>query len=182
MATNVMVDIETMGNGPDAAIVSIGAVKFDPMADKSHSDAIYLDVDLESAVRYGGKIDPSTVMWWMQPDQDAGRAYISGSVEEKNRHDLPTALEGFAMWFGDESLPTWGNGATFDNVILRRAYDRVGLACPWTYKHDRCYRTFRALAPALEIERLGDYHNALHDAMTQAYHLQTVRAHLGIDM
>lgn len=182
MSVHVMVDIETMGSNADAPIVSIGAVKFDPMKRREQIDAIYLDVDLESAVRYGGKMDAGTVMWWMHPDREAARAYITASSSDRTRHDLPTALEGFAIWFGEESLPTWGNGATFDNVILRRAYDRLGLKCPWFYGHDRCYRTFKALAPAIELERVGDYHNALHDAISQTHHFQAIREHLGLSL
>jgi DNA polymerase III epsilon subunit-like protein len=31
---DVMLDLETMGNGPDAAIVAIGAIEFDPAAER----------------------------------------------------------------------------------------------------------------------------------------------------
>jgi len=50
----VMLDLETMGQGPDAAIVAIGAVAFDPV---THwlGDPFYRLVDLESAVVTGAR-------------------------------------------------------------------------------------------------------------------------------
>ena len=61
--------------------------------------------------------------------------------------DLDEALLGFAAWFGDESLPVWGNGATFDNVVLSNVFAQFRLDRPWSYKHDRCFRTIKHLLP-----------------------------------
>ena len=87
--------------------------------------------------------------------------------------DLPTALEGLAMWIGESPLPVWGNGATFDNVILRNAYQKTGLDCPWPFWQDRCYRTLKNLAPDIDRPELGTLHQALNDATVQAQHMQT---------
>ena len=61
--THIMLDLETMGNSSNAAITAIGAVKFDIA--NGITDSFYLKVDLESAVALGGKMDPSTVIWWL---------------------------------------------------------------------------------------------------------------------
>ena len=58
--TQVMLDLETMGKGPDAAIVAIGACTFDIAAGKIGT-TYYNRVDLASAVSAGGVIDASTV-------------------------------------------------------------------------------------------------------------------------
>jgi len=175
MTNHVMVDLETMGTGNEAAIVSLGAVKFDPMA-AGIIDAFYVRVDLASSVAFRLKIDPSTVMWWMDPERNSARK----ALLRDEAHDLGTALDGFSQWFGTESLPTWGNGATFDNVILRNAYAKIGFECPWKYTHDRCYRTFKCLAPGLEASPTGVWHQALDDATSQARHLQAIVKYLGL--
>lgn len=175
MTTHIMLDLETMGIGNEAAIVSIGAVKFDPMG-SGINDAFYVGVDLSSATACGLKIDGSTVLWWLDAERDAARK----SLMVSDFIDLPEALDGFAQWYGESSLPTWGNGATFDNVVMRNAFNRVGLRCPWSYKHDRCFRTFKNLAPEIESPNVGILHQALNDATAQAQHMQLVVKHLGI--
>ena len=180
MATQVMIDIETMGTGNNAAILSIGAVKFDlSLRDVSHDciiDRFYAPVDLKSSQAHGGKVDADTVIWWLARERDEARVEMLG----EQRIDLASVLEGFASWFGDDSLPVWGNGATFDNVIVRSAYDSIGMACPWKFYDDRCHRTLKNLAPGLNPPRLGVHHNALADAEYQVHQLLMVVKHLGL--
>lgn len=176
MSTHVMVDLETMGNGNEAAIVAIGAVKFDPMG-SGVLDAFYAPVDLESSVAVGLKMEAATVMWWLHGDRDRARKELLRATTVLHVGD---ALHGFAEWFGPESLPVWGNGATFDNVILDTAFKKVGVPKPWNYSHDRCFRTFKNLAPGVTVQRAGTHHQALDDAETQARHMQAIVKHLGL--
>lgn len=165
--SNVMLDLETMGNGPDAAIVAIGAVAFD-VASGEIGPAYYNRVTLESAVQGGGVIDASTVAWWMQQGDEARQEiYRPGGVT------LGDALRSFAIWVAEHAHDTemWGNGASFDNVILRGAYARQGLQPPWAWWNDRCYRTIKAQHRNVPFERSGTHHNALSDATSQAAHL-----------
>lgn len=176
MALHCMIDIETLGTGNRAALLSLGAVKFDPLAPEAEWDCFHVGVEPASCTQHGMSIDADTVMWWLHPH----RAEARDAVMALTRVDLASALEGFASWYGGESLPTWGNGATFDNVIVRNAYTAVGLDCPWPYWQDRCYRTLKQQAPGLKLERRGLHHSALDDALTQAKHLRAVAAHLGL--
>lgn len=173
--TQVMIDIETLGTGHDAVILSIGAAKFD-FQREGLIDSFYQAVDPGSCQHYGLSVTMSTVMWWLDED----RAEARKALLAESRLDLATVLEGFSMWFGPESLPVWGNGATFDNVIVRTAFERVHLDCPWKFWHDRCYRTVKALAPEIEIIREGTHHDALADAVSQAKHLQRIVRQLGV--
>ncbi|MFM9673750.1 3'-5' exonuclease, partial [Streptomyces galilaeus] len=70
---HVMLDLETMGQGNNAAIVAIGAVFFEPTTGEI-GDTFYRKIDLESAAQYG-EIDPNTVLWWLK-QSDAARAEI----------------------------------------------------------------------------------------------------------
>lgn len=165
--TSVMLDLETMGNGPEAAIVAIGAIAFDLEAG-GLGPGYYNRVDLESAVQGGGVIDASTVTWWLQQGDEA-------RLEIARAGGLPVAaaLQSFAEWMDQTAIDAevWGNGASFDNVILRGAYQRAGLTPPWAWWNDRCYRTIKAGNRHVPFERLGAHHNALSDATSQALHL-----------
>ena len=171
MSTQVMVDIETLGTGSSAVILSIGAVKFD--TDKPDlQDSFYVAIEPKTCTDFGLKIDADTVMWWLHPD----RAPAREQMQSEMRLDLATALDGFAQWFGPDSLPVWGNGCNFDNVILRSAYEACGLECPWKFWHDRCYRTVKTFFPPLDTVRHGVYHNALDDAIYQTDYLLALAA------
>ena len=82
--TEVMLDLETMGNGPDAAIVAIGAVAFDIETATISPRGFYVRVDLESAIGSGGVMDPSTVIWWLQQSDEAREEItrLAGGVTE----------------------------------------------------------------------------------------------------
>ena len=161
---HVMVDLETMGTGSYAAIVSIGAVKFDPDApfDPATAESFYAVISLASAMKAGLRVEADTVMWWLDQSLPAVQAFTRAE-----KVGLDEALLAFSAWFGEESLPVWGNGATFDNVILRNAFAAVGLDCPWSYKHDRCYRTIKNLKPPVPPVEFGTAHDALDDAIAQ---------------
>lgn len=171
---NVMVDLETMGNGPSAAIVTIGAVEFDPGSGEL-GRKFYQEVSLEDSAANGGVIDASTVLWWMQQSDEA-RAELNSKVSI----GLLQALLQFSRWLlaCGPGVKVWGNGSPFDNVILRSAYGAFRMDAPWGHWNDRCYRTLKNLRPDIKLERIGTYHNALDDAITQAKHAVVILSDL----
>lgn len=163
---HIMVDIETMGTGPDAPILSIGAVAFDSAG---IVEEFYKTCNFQSAVDSGAVIDPSTVMWWLRQDATA-RGALSDCQD--SAISLTMALQSFVTFVGPSLLlnGVWGNGATFDNVIIHQSCKRLGLES-WPFWLDKCYRTVKGAYPAVKIERVGTHHNALDDAKSQALHL-----------
>lgn len=159
---DVMVDLETLGNGSTAAIISIGAVAFDAESGKIESE-FYVNVDPQSCVDAGLKMDVSTVMWWMKQSDEARSAFnVKGE-------SIEVALNMFKEWY-PQSAALWGNGATFDNVILDNAFKAAGMNRPWHFTKDRCYRTLKNLRPDIKQDKVGVAHNALDDAKFQALH------------
>ena len=158
-----MIDLETMSTRSNAAIASIGAVKFD-VAD-GIVDTFYCTVDLRTCKAVGLHFDSETIEWWKQQSPEAQRAL------QVNNISIMQALDDFATWYGKKSLPTWGNGAGFDNVIMENAYRTVNSRRPWLPWEDRCYRTMKNIIQVPIDERQGTYHNALDDAMHQTKHL-----------
>lgn len=177
MTLNVMLDLETLSIQPDAAIISIGAVKFDPCGDigrlgdpsNTKYKPFYANIDFHSVVsEHGFRADGATVRWWMS-DQVSQAARDSLF---KDPMPLEVVLSNFWEWYGPESVPTWGNGANFDNTILRTAFEKLGATCPFKFYHDRCFRTVKALFPSVEYVKPVLAHHALSDAEAQAIHLQ----------
>jgi len=178
---HVMLDLETLGTGNNAAVVEIGAAEFDP-----HGVGILSTfrrrIMLESAMRHGN-VDAGTLLWWMQQSDEA-RLGVFFDTQETAR-PLDVALDDFSSWlYGDKNeVVMWGNGATFDNIVIRSAYRSVGKKVPWSFRQDKCYRTVINLLPEHRrppFERIGMAHSAVDDATTQALHLQKVYKALGL--
>ena len=167
---DIMVDLETMDSGPQAAIVAIGAVAFDVESGRL-GHALYLPVSLSTSVKYGGKMGADTVLWWLKQSKDASSEFTN---EDECFHieDALIEFESFINLVSDrDSVRIWGNGASFDNVILASAYKNAFLQVPWKFWNDRCYRTMKSLHPNIKMDRVGTHHNAMDDAKTQAKHL-----------
>ena len=168
MPKNVMLDLETMGTRPDAAIVSIGAVAFDFTTMKL-GETFYTVVDLQSSIDAGGTTDEATIKWWSTKKQEAQDAL------KQNPIPIRQALAAFTEYASRQEtkgkLCIWGCGADFDNVILNSAYQRLELPTPWMFTNNRCYRTIKSLYPTIKIDREGTLHNSLDDAVNQAKHL-----------
>jgi exodeoxyribonuclease VIII len=162
MAINVMVDLETMSTRSNAAICSIGAVKW---KGTEIIDTFYCTIDLKTCKEAGMHISKDTVKWWSEQNKEA--------LKELTRNNIPLveALDKFRDWFGTKSLPVWGNGAVFDNTILANAYFITDQEPPWKCWDDRCYRTLKSLFNWIPADaREGVYHNALDDAIFQTKH------------
>jgi len=175
---DIMLDLETLSSGPDAAIVAIGAAcfgneRFDPTVDN-----FYAIVELGSSVRAGGLINASTVEWWMGQSAEA-----RSSFSDENRYHIGDALWRFQNFCGRAAscVRVWGNGAGFDNVVLRRAYERSWIEPPWAWRDDRCYRTLKNLRPDIPFEPFQGSipHRADHDAINQAIHAQKILKAIG---
>ncbi|MCT4713432.1 3'-5' exoribonuclease, partial [Enterobacteriaceae bacterium H18W14] len=116
--THLMVDTETMGSNPDAPIISIGAVFFDPNTGRTGSE-FYKVIGLESAMEFGGVPDAGTILWWMKQSSEARSALLIDDAIP-----LDDALLQFNDFISENSangpgtVQIWGNGATFDNVLL----------------------------------------------------------------
>ncbi|MDU3464600.1 MAG: 3'-5' exoribonuclease [Citrobacter sp.] len=178
--THLMVDMETMGNSPDAPIVSIGAVFFDPSTGNTGAE-FYRVVSLESSMSFGMKPDASTIQWWLKQSSEARSAIL---IDEAM--GLRESLELLADFIaenaanGSHTVQLWGNGCSFDNVILRRAYALTETPFTVPFWNDRDVRTMVELGksvginPRYDIPFEGDMHNALSDARHQVKYVSAI--------
>ncbi|MBB7244184.1 3'-5' exoribonuclease [Escherichia coli] len=171
---HLMIDLKTMGKNPDAPIISIGAIFFDPQTGDMGPE-FSKTIDLETA---GGVIDRDTIKWWLKQSREAQSAIMTDEIP------LDDALLQLREFIDENSgeffVQVWGNGANFDNTILRRSYERQGIPCPWRYYNDRDVRTIVELGKAIDFDVRtaipfeGERHNALDDARYQAKYVSAI--------
>lgn len=162
---HIMLDLETLSLSPQAMIVSIGAVRFS-LEQMILGDEFYNVIDLTSYDDPRFDFSPNTFYWWMGQSLASREVFEPGTVKV----GIKKALAEFSYFVKDtihEPPLIWGNGASFDNVIIRHAYETCGFPVPWSHKQDVCYRTIRRMFPHSEVES-GTKHNALQDAKNQA--------------
>lgn len=166
-----MIDVECMGKGADAALVSLGAVFFD-IRSQTMGPTFLRTIHLATAVRDGGTIDPGTVLWWLGQSQEARDGV------RFNGQDIRRVLADFSDWIAEtcrhEDVRPYGNSNSFDLPKIETAMQRIGMQVPWHFVNVRCFRTMRAMYPSVEYnpsDKGDGAHNALADAQFQVEHL-----------
>ncbi|EFA9343187.1 exonuclease [Escherichia coli] len=174
---HLMIDLETMGTNTNAPIVVIGAVFFDPQTGEI-GPVFYIVISLTDAMNTGAVPDGGTIKWWLKQSSEARAAILTGQVKLK---DSLSRFREFINEYSDEKfVQVWGNGATFDNAILRTSYERLDIPCPWRYHNDRDVRTIVELGKAIDFDARtaipfeGERHNALDDARHQAKYVSAI--------
>ena len=173
----LMVDIETLSTQPNAIILSIGAVKFNPQVRNNEEDiaveSFYVNIDRDDAASYGLHTCPDTVAWWAAQSESARNAL------DKDAVNLRTAIERFTAFIGEEPRvgKCWAKDPDFDVVILRQSFRAVKNGdFPVPYYLTRSVRTVTDLAYPNEhdvpVIRVGTHHNAVDDCISQALMVQ----------
>lgn len=154
-----MIDLETLGLRYDAAIISIGAVRFDISTGEILQE-FHQNIEWASALKYG-KAEDETVAWW---------AHQSTAAKYGLNHPAPqeseNVLEDFTEFLGTECI-VWGNPSTFDISKLEYRFLHIN---PWEYWSIRDVPTYKQIGDELcnynikEIPFVGTKHNALDDA------------------
>lgn len=169
--TDVMIDLETLATSTDAAILTIGAVKFDPFGREVQDpamDSFYVRVDLDSCDELGLATSDSTIEWWATQSKEAQYE----AFENPDRLHIREAFEQlYKFCWGAQRV--WSNGAAFDVPICEHVYRKLNKAIPWSFWQVRDVRTAFDLGinpnkPAVTA------HNALADAYEQAICIQHV--------
>lgn len=171
----IMFDLETLGKRAGCAILSIGAVAFDPYArfDGEHQhisleNQFFAKISLASCKERGLFTDPDTEAWWKEQSPEAVAEAFGGTTPLKD------ALYGFRDWLfdvcgknaeGEALCNMWSHGEDFDQPILNHVFDTVLFQKPWPYNAGRDTRT------ALEMGGVtykGTHHMPVKDSLGQA--------------
>ncbi|MGF1764827.1 3'-5' exonuclease [Aliivibrio kagoshimensis] len=179
MSTHVMLDLETMGNTSNAAIVSIGAVVFSPVTGELGAE--FEEVVSLNSSAHCGVIDASTVSWWLTQSEEA-RAIFERDTPKSSLKDALLELNQWLADLGDKKdIQVWGNGSGFDNVILVNAFKAARIKPNFIHWNDRDVRTIVEMGrsilgidPKATLTREGTHHSALDDAKFQAKYVSAI--------
>ena len=171
MLSDIMIDLETLNTTPDASILTIGAVKFDPFGQELKEpkmDSFYVKVDLDSCNRIGLTTNDDTIAWWANQSQAAQDA----AFDPDGRIDIEDAFARlYKFCWGAKRV--WANGACFDIIICEHVFRKINRACPWKFWEVRDVRT--AFDLGIDPKRPPvTAHHALEDAWNQAVGIQNV--------
>lgn len=199
---DIMLDLETLGTKPGAIVTQIGAVAFDRGNLGGIAFPFWEKIDIVSAEKVGLGLDARTVKWWLKQSDDARQSMVSDMALP-----LTDVLELFRKYVvkitqqNDGKVPgVWGNGAAFDNVLLRTCYEKVGQDAPWPFWQDRCFRTMKNVVTGWNktglmerasaiCDQLGQEHNihiptathtAIYDAVLQAVTMGRIINEMGV--
>jgi hypothetical protein len=170
MSSHLMVDIEGLGTGPDAAILTIAAQSFDPFGTGYYDRHYYARITLES--QENRCIQDDTLAWWATQPLAQKEAFA-----EDNRVPLDQALDELyrLAWQHDY---IWAQGPTYDINILEHAYKSYNKTQPWQFYRIRDSRTVLSLWPGRPVPPTS--HHALEDTRKQINILQQTLKHLEV--
>jgi 3' exoribonuclease, RNase T-like len=165
---HVMLDLETLSTRPDAVILTMGAVKFDPHSEDLGA-GIYHRVDVDEQIALGRHVDDTTVDWWGRQAADI-REEALGPDNRISLENFTAELNRFLV--GANCI--WAQGPVFDIVILENLYRQLGKPVPWNYWQIRDSRTLFGVLGDPREKNSTDLHNALADCVSQARAVQMV--------
>ena len=172
---HAMIDLETLSTNPNATILTVGGVKFDPYTSEEPSQGMYFRVDVNKQTSMGRDVMKDTVDWWSrQPKEISDEAF-----SDDNRISLDDMIKNINKFSVGVDV-FWCQGPLFDYAILQDIYRQLGYPVPWQYWQIRDSRTLFSLVPRDISEKRTGLHNALADCFFQANKVQKVYKQLGI--
>lgn len=167
MTNHLMLDFETLGNTPDTAVVSLGAVLFNREGIFAERLWLFnLTGQLDGRRRFA---TADTITWWMGQGEKAKSVFEKAQREGVLLKDFATQ---FVEWVDPKrDVRVWGNGATFDVSIIESILLQQGVKAPWKFWNHRCYRTLKQCYGIEKTKFQGTKHDALDDSKHQATQL-----------
>ncbi len=176
MTTHATIDIETLGTSPDTVVLTIGGIKFDPMADDELHSEFYYRLDVDEQIDMGRTVDEKTLEWWETQSEEVK----AEALDTNDRIPVEETLKALNKWLvGVDKI--WCQGPVFDIGILENLYKQIGLHHNWPFYIIRDSRTLFSLMdkdPRKEIDFAA--HNALADAIVQSLCIQKVYKKLNL--
>ena len=170
-----MLDLESLGTRPDCAILTLGAVKFNPYVLDDFGDSLYFRIDVDEQLALGREVQEDTLAWWATQADDVREEALG----EGNRISLDTMYRDLNRFcVGANNI--WCQGPAFDIVILENIYRQKGWPTPWQFWQIRDSRTLFSVHGDPREKGKAGLHNALEDSISQARGVQLTFNKLGL--
>jgi len=170
-----MIDLESLGTRPDCAILTLGAVKFDPFEVDRFGDGLYFRIDVNEQLELGREVQEDTLEWWGRQAEDV-REEALGETGRISLTDMYQQLNRFLVGVNN----IWCQGPAFDIVILENIYRQMGWPTPWQFWQIRDSRTLFGVHGDPREKNKAGLHNALEDCISQAQGVQEIYHRLKI--
>ena len=178
---NVMIDIETIGLSPEAVVLTIGMVKFDPNSLDDPFDGVHIKLSPNEQKNDGRAINRDTLEWWSRQDPKVREEAFGPEGQLSVREGLVKIIEYFKVLDSTDHnqghiylSKVWGQGYGFDMTILKNLFQQYDMQEPWMFYQERDSRTLFGLLEQdpRPAEGQTNLHNALSDAYYQAIGVQ----------
>ena len=161
-----MVDIETTGLDPEhAAIIQIGAVPFNYETGQVDSENMFCRSLTMPSKRFWTS---GTDKFWLEDNREV---YMSIVADAQPYQSVVNQFHKYACEL-DIGVRFWSKGH-LDWSMIESYMAHAGYSMPFNFRQAKDMRSFIAglygdpVYSDPEVERVGDYHNALHDSLTQ---------------
>lgn len=172
MATNMMIDLETLDTRPSAVVFQVGVLVFKDVLGGDTRGNIILEkkifhLDILEQIMAGRTVDQDTVLWWAEQNPDAWRRH----PDDIRRTDY--TFKEISRMYGEHGVGClWANSPSFDCVLMRSL--REDLDIQWefpSFREDMDLRTVKRLfqmkGRKMETSGKATTHNALQDCEDQ---------------
>jgi len=171
MANDIMIDLETLDNRPEAVVLTIGAVRFDPKG-SGIVEKLELRPTIEDQTEiYKRTISEDTIQWWAQQSPEA----LEEALGDQGRQPFGECMEALYKFCWNRRA-VWSNGATFDIVMMEHAWRQTStrvVPIPWQFWTIRDTRTiYEVTNVKLQSGGHTTSHKAVEDAERQAIVVQ----------
>lgn len=181
MTLDMMIDLETLDNTPDAAIVQVGVALFNREGTAVAARQSIL-VDPTDYLRSGGSVSFDTLRWWMSQDEHARTAVFGPTPRVSTFEALASLTTIWQTRCDPEHSLVWAAPASFDLAIVALAGRKVcgWRETPWPFRRQRCSSTLGKLLPGFRLDDVPtppEYsvkHDAGADAARQAIQVQAM--------
>lgn len=160
----------------NAKIIQIGGVSFDreQIADPEELLATGYVVNVDRYKGQENRIETEdTLKWWSQQDQEVWNRIMENAKPLKEA--LSEMIDHFEPTRNGRHSRIWYRGDAFDHTILQNALYECALEFRVPFWNVRDVRSVCDVAYGKNVQdqfRVGDHHDALHDAASQALLVQ----------
>lgn len=172
MATNMMIDLETLDTRPSAVVFQVGVLVFKDVLGGDIRGNIILEkkifhLDILDQIMAGRTIDPDTVQWWRVQSADSWHRHPDEIT--KTGH----MFQEISRMYGEHGVGSlWANSPSFDCVLMRALCESLKIEWGFpTFREDMDLRTLKKLfqmkGRRMESSGKTTSHNALQDCEDQ---------------
>ena len=168
MTTHATIDLETIDTRPQATVLSLGAVKFNPFDDSEPHSEMYFKISIDDQDRLGRTASDDTIEWWTKQDPKI----MEEAFDQEGAITVDEALSKINKFVVGVDI-LWGQGYGFDYTIIEDMYRSLSKPIPYNFWQVRDSRTLFSVCkedPRKKIQ--NDLHNALADAYYQSKAIQ----------